>query len=171
MTPPKLFPDLPNEARLWIHIADRTLTTDEQRALTEHIKAFLANWTSHGHPVTGAVEIIDDRLLLLAATIDGDASISGCGIDAATHAIEEAAQALGIDWASPLHVIYRDSDGHLQVCSRSDFRERIESEGLTTETRMLDPSITTVGALREGALEAPAGASWHGRVFDLPQPA
>lgn len=172
MSHSSLFPDLPDDARLWVHIADRPLTEDEQHAFLQQMRQFIAHWTSHERPVTGDVELIDDRVLLLAATIEADdASISGCGIDAATHAIEEAAQALGVDWASPLQVFYRDGEGHLQVCSRAEFRDRIESDGLTTKTRVIDPSITRVGELRAGALETSAGQSWHARAFDLPQPA
>lgn len=166
-----LFPDMPDDARLWIHITNRPLTDEEQRALTNRIRQFAEGWTSHNRPVRGAVEMVDDRVLLIAATIDEGPAISGCGIDAVTHAVEEAAQALKFDWASPLDVFYRDDDGRLQQCSRSEFRTRIENEGLTTETIVLDPSVMNVGELREGAVEQPARSAWHARVFDLPEPA
>ncbi len=167
-----LFPDFADDTRLWVHIAERSLMEDEQRVLLERVRSFIDQWTSHGHPVTGAVKLLEDRILLLAATLEGDGrTISGCGIDAATHTIEEAAQSLGVEWASPLAVFYRDRDGQLRSCSRSAFRDRIQAEELTTETHVLDPSITTVGALRAGAMDTPAEATWHGRVFDLPQPA
>lgn len=166
-----LFPEMPDDARLWIHITNRTLTDDEEQELKRRLQHFTESWTSHDRSVQGTVEVVDRRILLLAATMGDDAAISGCGIDTATHAVEESAQALGFDWASPLDVFYRDNEGHLQQCSREEFRERIEQEDLTTETTVLDPSVMKVGELREGTFEQPARSAWHARVFDLPQPA
>jgi len=33
---------------------------------------------------------------------------------------------------------------------------------------VFDLSITTLGALRDGDFEQPAGAAWHARVFQIP---
>lgn len=165
-----LFPAFPDDARLWIHVADRALTDPEQNALLDRLAAFIKKWTTHGRPVTGNATVLDDRFLALAATLaEGD--ISGCGIDAATHAVTEAADALDITWVPALHVVFRDTDGRIQHGPRSAFRAHVQQGAVTTETPVFDPSITTLGAFRQGRFERPARASWHARVFDLPTPA
>lgn len=165
-----LFPALPDEARLWVYVADRSLPADEQAQLVAHLEKFMQDWTSHGRPVEGAVAVLHDRFVVLAATLaDGD--ISGCGIDASVHAVDAAAQALDVAWIPALHVVYRDAEGRVQHDTRSAFRAQVEAGAVTAETSVFDPSITTLGALRGGQFERPAGSSWHARAFDLAQPA
>ena len=136
----------------------------------QRVERFLRDWSSHGRPVRGALHVQDRRFIMLAATLD-DGDISGCGIDASVHAIEEAADARSIAWIPSLHVIYRDVDGRIQHCARPQFRSLAEQGVVTADTPVFDPSITSIQALRAGQFEQPAGASWHAEAFDLRQPA
>jgi len=170
MTEPESFASLPDDARLWVYASAAPLSAPKASALTEHLQTFFATWSSHGRPVQGALRIQDQRFLLVAATLpDGD--ISGCGIDAAVHAIDEAASALGIQWVPALDVVYRDAEGAVRDASRSAFRALAHEGVVTAETPVFDMSLSTVGALRSGEFEQRAGDSWHARAFDLPHPA
>ncbi len=161
-----LFAKLPDEARLWIFAADRPLSDAESQALLETLTPFLEAWTAHGLQVRGQAAVLHHRFLLLAGHVPAGA-LSGCSIDAATRAVHAAGQELGITWMSPLVVFYRDADGTVQHATRSQFRRLIAAGKVTAETPVFDLSITTVGDLRRGALEKPAGQSWHARVFAL----
>lgn len=161
-----LFPTLPDDARCWVYVADRSLTEDEQHRLLDRLQPFLRDWSSHGRPVEGAVDVLDDRFVVLAATLS-EGHISGCGIDDSVHAVEETAGALGLEWVPTLDVIYRDGEGRVQHCSRSTFRALARDGAITATTRVFDPSVTTLGAFRQGRFEQPAEASWHARAFDL----
>lgn len=164
------FASFPDDARLWVYASAAPLSAQDASALTDRLQPFFADWSSHGRPVEGALRIQDDRFILIAATLaDGD--ISGCGIDASVHAIDEAASALGIQWVPALHVIYRDKDGTVRNASRSAFRALAQDGTVTADTPVFDVSLSTVGALRAGQFEQRAGNSWHARAFDLPQPA
>lgn len=164
-----LFSSLPDDARLWVHVAPRRLSADEQQAFQSALDSFFENWSSHGRTVEGAAHVHEDQILFLAAHVsDGD--LSGCGIDAGFNAIEQVAGRLDLEWVPSLHVVYRDDEGRLQHASRSTFRDLANRSAVTTETPVLDISITTVGELRNGQFERPAGSSWHARTFDLPQP-
>lgn len=165
-----LFPSFPDTARLWIYAADATLTSDDEAALRRRMNHFIEEWSSHDRPVRGAFQIKEHRFLLLAATLKSGA-VSGCGIDASVHAIDEAAAARDISWIPTLHVIYRDAEGQIQHCSRSTFRSLAARGRATTETPVFDMGLDTVEALRAGQFEQPAGTSWHAEAFDLPQPA
>ncbi len=157
---------MPDDARLWIYPADRPLSRDDEAALQGALGDFFEDWASHGRRVRGVAHIVEGRFLLVAATLDGD--ISGCGIDASVHAVEAAGQAAGVGWLSPLTVFFRDGEGNVAVAPRPVFRKRVRGGEVTAETMVYDPSITTVGELRAGAFVKTAGASWHGRVFRIP---
>lgn len=165
-----LFPNLPDDARCWVHTAAEPLSEDVQAALVDRIESFISSWTSHDRPVTGRAAVVADRFLVLAAVVEGG-EISGCGIDSAVHAIENAAADLQVDWAPSLHVVYRAPDGAVKTLPRPQFRQRVEEGAVTAETSVFDPSVTTLGAVRHGDFERPAGTSWHARTFNIPEPA
>jgi hypothetical protein len=165
-----LFPDLPDAARCWVHTAATPMTEATAETLEGRMEDFIEGWASHGRSVTGRVAVLENRFLVLAATLP-NGSISGCGIDGAVHAIEEAAADLQIDWMPALHVAYRGRDGSVETVSRPTFRSRVEEGEITAETPVFDPSVTELGEVRSGSFEQPAGASWHARTFSIPQTA
>ena len=164
------FPSLPDDARLWIYAADRPLSETEQARLLEKLNAFLSRWASHGRPVEGTVTIQDDRFLLLSGLVRGG-EISGCGVDASVHAVEETGAELGIAWLSPLNVFFRDADGAVQALPRAAFRKLVRAGTVTAETSVFDLSLTALADVRQGRFERPAGEMWHALVFKIPQPA
>ena len=170
MTYPDLFPQFPDSAQCWVYIAERQLTEAEQTSLVDALKPFFAGWVSHGRPVQGAATCLDDRFLVVAGLLMEEGTLSGCGIDASVHAVTEAAQRLGMAWASPLLVFYRNDDGAVHSLPRSVFKKLVADGTVTAETRVFDVSLTTLGQLRGGAFEQAAGDSWHARVFRIPKP-
>lgn len=165
-----LFPDLPDEARLWVHVARRPLSADEKATFESALDTFFDQWDSHGRSVDGAAALWDDQILALAAHVE-EGDLSGCGIDKGLNAIKDAADALGIAWVPSLHVVYRDAEGAIQHVSRGRFQELADARTVDTDTPVFDLSVTTVGELRAGQFEQPAGSSWHADAFDLRQPA
>jgi len=162
-----LVSDFPDSTRLWVYVAAERLSEDMQDALQDRLDTFLDGWVSHQRPVRGRAVIRDDRIVLIAATVEGG-SVSGCGIDASVHALEEASVDLDISWAGPLDIVYRDASGDVCVTSRSAFRDLVADGEVTGETLVLDPSVTRVKALRSGAFERAAADSWHARIFKIP---
>jgi len=161
------FSSLPDDARLWIHAADAPLSDATQSALLDRLSAFMDEWTSHQRAVKGAATLLHDRFLVVAAaTRNGD--ISGCGIDDLAHAVDDAASALDIDWVPSLHVLYRDDDGAVVATSRRTFQQRADEGSVTADTPVFDPSLTSLGALRDGQFEQPARDSWHAQLLGTP---
>jgi len=162
------FSDLPDHARLWIHATAAPLPESTQATLLDRLSAFIDGWTSHQHAVEGTATVLHDRFLVVAGTPAVGDEISGCGIDDLTHAIDDVASALDIQWVPALHVLYRTPDGSVAAVSRSTFQERADEGAVTAETHVFDPSLTTLGALREGAFETPARESWHAQLLGTP---
>lgn len=162
-----LFSDFPDSTRLWVYVAAEPLSEDVQEALQHRLDAFLDGWVSHQRPVRGRAVIRDNRVVMIAATVEGG-NVSGCGIDASVHALDEASVDLDISWAGPLDIVYRDAAGDVCVTSRSAFRDLVAEGEVTGETPVLDPSVTRVEAVRTGAFEREAADSWHARIFKIP---
>lgn len=166
-----LFPDCPDDTRVWIHTADASLDDETQAAFVNRLEAFVDDWTSHGHPVQGGATVLHNRFVVLAGVQADGSRPSGCAIDEAARVVDETAEALGVTWVPSLHVVYRTAEGTVAAVPRPTFQERAEAGAITAETPVFDPSVTSLGALRDGTFEQRAGASWHGRAFDLAQPA
>ena len=149
---------------MWIHALDQSVDSGSREAILAQVNEFIARWSSHGRAVAGAAAILDDQLLLTCGAIPGGA-ISGCGIDALTHAVESAVGGQGLRLASSLLVTYRDEGGRLRSAPRSDFRRLLASGVVGDNTHVFDFSVSTLGELRSGGLEKPFRASWHARVF------
>ncbi|MEM1096515.1 MAG: hypothetical protein AAGJ10_18095 [Bacteroidota bacterium] len=157
-----LFAHLPDHARFWCYVADKPLNDAEQAILLAHLDSFFASWQSHGRPVTGTAKILDDRLLLLAATLNGE--ISGCGIDASVHAVTHAGAAVGITWKTGLFVVHRVLDGAIAVTPRRAFKQAAKAGDVTPQTPVFDLTLMHLGDVRAGRFEQPAAKSWVSRV-------
>ncbi|PSQ96210.1 MAG: hypothetical protein BRD55_07075 [Bacteroidetes bacterium SW_9_63_38] len=166
-----LLPSLPNPARVWIHPAATPLSEDTQCGVLRQLEAFVEEWSSHRKDVEGGATILHDHFVLLAGARTDGTDPSGCAIDDATHAVDAVADAHDIEWVPSLHVLYRTEDGSIAAVPRSTFQERADDGCVTTNTTIFDPSVTTLGAVRDGAFKQPAGQSWHADAFSLPTPA
>jgi hypothetical protein len=140
-----MLPTLPPEARVWIFTADQTLDASGEARVLDAIGKFLPDWTSHGRPVPAEAALLHGRFLIVGAHLgeeDLNAGLSGCGIDAMTHAVERVA--IDFEWLDGLHLAYRDADDAIQTASRAEFR-----------------------ALNEHGIERPLGETWAARAFGL----
>ena len=157
---------LPDSARIWIYAADRTLDESEGKRLVEFLESFCAEWRYHGRKVNSAAAVLNGRFAVLAGvTAEGD--ISGCGIDSSVHALERAAAELSLQWLPGLYVHFRESNGSIRSVTRPNFRALAASGDVGPATPVFDLSVDSLGALRAGMFEQPAGSTWHGRVFRL----
>ena len=165
-----LFPDFPDDARLWVHVTDRPLTEDEETALLGRLEAFTEGWSHHRHRIHGRFRLVGGRVLVVAGYAEGH-DVGGCGIDALMRTLETAALDLGFGFAPALHVVYRNAESRVQTCARPAFRAHVQAGRITAETPVFDPGLTRLGDARAQGLERPARASWHARVFRIPQAA
>lgn len=161
------FDELTDAAQIWLYAADHTPDATKQAAILASLHAFLSGWESHGRTVYGDAKWIADRFLCVAGYMPQGA-ISGCGIDDAVRAVQQAGVANGLIWISPLMVFYRDAAGLVQAVSRAAFRQLVQSGTVDADSSVFDLGITSLGDLRSGRFELPAGQSWHKRIFRIP---
>lgn len=162
----QIFPALDPNSKLWVFVADHSMSIKVEAALTAEITSFMHSWSSHGRKVVADFQIVDHQILLLSAMVQ-QGEISGCGIDKSLHVLEQFAAQNDFSWLGHLSVLYRDHSNALQIVSRSDFRVMARNGAVNAATTVVDTSISQLSALRNGDFERLAGTSWHGRVFQL----
>lgn len=159
-----VFDALPDHADCWIYASDRLLDAEEVDKLNSLFGSFEQAWSSHGRKVVGACNVIEGRIVVVAAYVaQGD--ISGCGIDKSLHLLQEFAAAHGFTWVSALNIVHRDAAGTLCVDSRKAFKVAAAEGRISEDTRVLDLSIRSLGVLRREGLERRVQDSWHAALL------
>ena len=157
---------LPDTASIWTYAADRDLNPKETVRVAKILMDFRASWFSHGVPVESASCVLGHRFAVIAGHVPGR-NLSGCGIDASVHVLEQASLEIGFEWLSALLVHYRSDDGTIHSVSRPDFRKLVEANRVHAGTIVFDLGIRFLGQLRAGRFERPARESWHGQAFGI----
>ncbi len=162
-----IFPSLPGDSDVWIYTASRVLSEKDSAELTSLLSHFASEWSSHGRTVDSGFEVIDRQLILLGANIPGG-DISGCGIDKSLLVLSDFSLAHDFRWVDSLSIVYRNSESALSVDSRADFRAKVASGEVTSDTVVVDTSLRLLDSVRTGMLELKSADSWHGRLFQIP---
>ena len=169
--PATTFDRLPDDARLWVFAAPRTLAPDESAALLERVDAFLERWAAHGAPVLGARDFREGRFLFVGAD-ERATGVSGCSTDTLFHTLADVEQALGTNLrGTAAQVFYRDAAGEVKSAARPEFRALAQGGEVGEETVVFDNTVATVGELRAGRWETRFRDAWHARAFPLGAPA
>ncbi len=150
------FPQLPDDARLWVFVADRPLA--DAAPILDAVDAHLAGWAAHGVPLVCARDWRDDRFLAIA--VDEKATgASGCSIDGMFRTIARAQPQVGADLLASGRVAWRDGDGTIRVTTRAEFESLAAAGTITADTPVYETLAETVGAWRTRPT-APAAQSW-----------
>lgn len=157
------FEQMPEDARLWIFAADRSLDDTERDRLLERVDAFLDQWTAHGAPLTAARDWRYDRFLFVAVD-ESAAGVSGCSIDALVRDMRVLEAELHTTLVDHAPVVYRDGSVIRRV-PREQFADLATGGSVGPDTVVFNNALTTVGEVRAGAWEVPADRSWHRDAF------
>ena len=157
------FQQLPDHGRLWVFPATSALDNAQAERFLEAVDRFLDGWAAHGVALTSARELIENRFLLIGVDVDRELP-SGCSIDALVNQLRALGAELGVSVIDHAPVWYRAGDS-IESVTRGAFRQLAADQRVTSGTHVFDTSLTSVDALREGALERPAAETWHGRAF------
>ena len=157
------FEKMPDDARLWVYALNRALDPNEATEVGRILDAFVAGWESHGEPVTGIHEVVEDQFILLSGYCPS--GIGGCSTDSSVRVIKDIESRFGVDAFDRSLVYFRNGGGKLITAPRPDFQEMVRQGHINAETPVFDTTITTVGDLRAGRFETTFGKSWHARAF------
>lgn len=155
---------LPDAARLWVFGATTPLTGAQRDALDADLTGFIRTWAAHGSSLMAAHAIVHDTFVVVAVD-ESVQGASGCSIDALSRHLAALETALDLTLLDGARIWYRTGAGDIVSCERHEFRDRSGQGEIDADTRVFDPTIETLGDLRDGSLERPAGGSWHARLL------
>lgn len=155
---------LPDDARVWLYMADRPLTKDEQTTLADGLARFFRTWHTHKIPVTGGAAVHYDRLLVVAGIAEGSSDLSGCGIDQHVREVERLGRHLGVAWLGGLDIAFLSPGAEqLETAARPAFKRGLAEGTISPASRVLDAATSTLGALRHGDALRPLADSSFAR--------
>jgi hypothetical protein len=162
-----LFSSFPDEARLWVYPLARPLSDMERELVASRLAAFVTQWNSHGAPVQGAFEIVENRFVLIAGYVaDG---VGGCSTDSMVRVMKELREN-GIDGFDRTLVFFRDANNTVQAVGRADFQELVAAGQVDANTPVFDGTVQFIGDLRGGGFETKFAKSWHAAAFSASPP-
>lgn len=160
--------DLPDSARTWVFGANRDLDEGATDLLLPEVDRFLSQWHAHGAPLTVARDWRDNRFLTIAVD-QSTAGASGCSIDGLYRSLKALEPKLGASLVTSGLVFYRDRKGGVESVDRQRFSELGAESKIVPDTRVFDPTVTTLGEWR-ARFELNAEDSWHAKLLTKNQP-
>lgn len=151
------FKDIADSSRLWVYQLNRELTTLEKEYLSTQSTSFLETWAAHGTGLIASYSIVENRFLLVAAD-ESKANASGCSIDSLTHFLQDMQQQMKIDFFGRSSIIYT-IDGQLKSMPFVEFRDKLTSGEISSDTPMYNTVLKQKGQLKE-EFKIPAKESW-----------
>ena len=161
--------ELPDDARAWVFGSDRTLDASTSDALLNEVDVFLAQWKAHGVPLTVGRDWRFGRFLMVAVD-QTTAGASGCSIDGLFQTLMGFERRLGASLVTSGLIFFRDENGAIQSVTRKEFASRASEGKIGSETKVFDPTITTLGEWR-ARFELTVADSWHAKLLGKGQPA
>src|SRR3981081_1894283 len=139
--------DLPDSARTWVFGANETLEGPASATLLAEVYRFLSQWKAHGSPLTVGRDWKYGRFLTVAVD-QSTAGASGCSIDGLFRSLKALEPTLGASLVTSGLIFYRDPKGNIQAVDREEFADLGAEGKITRDTRVFDPTVTTLGEWR-----------------------
>ncbi len=156
------FSELSADSRVWVFPLRTSMSAAAADQLVTGMEEFIRDWRAHDDPVTGAVQLLKDRFLIVAADSRG-AAVSGCSIDSLTRQVKVLLSQHGLE-ADNGELIFYLSENEVRSATRSETKELIKSGSISGQTAVFDTSITNLAQFNSRFV-LPFGDSWHGKVF------
>ncbi len=100
----QIFPDLPNDSKVWLYLADRKLDSTETFFVEEKIGLFVQNWTAHNKQLHAEGTLLFNQYIILAVDEQVE-SASGCSIDSSVRMVKSLSHELGVDFFNRMNVL------------------------------------------------------------------
>jgi hypothetical protein len=154
------FEKLPEDARIWVYLADKNLAESEMNAVGDYLKIGMQTWAAHGEPLIGGFTFLENLFLIIG--VDQKAHLpSGCSIDASTRWIKEINAKFGIDFLTRAIVV--NNTNSLEILPVFQIKQYVEKGLIQANSVIYDQQISTKSELPTGFLK-PANELF-GRYF------
>jgi hypothetical protein len=157
--------NLAPHSRLWIYQANKFLTEEEQKTISEEISEFIKGWASHGNELYGDFSIQNDLFLMVGAD-ESKSPTSGCSIDSLTRKVQEIGDKMKIDFFNRLNIAYEDPSTKIHLVSLGEFKNLMSSDTITGQTTVYNNLVETVADLDEN-WRTKVKDSWHTNILQI----
>ena len=156
------FDQLPENAKVWVYQAGVKLNDHQKATVEELSNVFLEQWESHGIPVQGSVDILNDLFIRVAAFTD-EASMCGRAQDAQVRLAKELEGELNVELTNRMLLAF-NINGDSKIVHMNDVPSLINSGEVTATTPFYNNLIQSKKEYSEG-WEVNASDSWLDRYF------
>lgn len=156
------FPELPDDARVWVYQSNRPFTADEADRINLQLAMFTQQWNSHSRKVTAGAVLVYNQFIILAAD-ETAFTVSGCSIDSSVRFVKELQASFGVDLFNRLNMAYKTGE-IINMANRTQFEQLVEAGTITPDTTVFNNLVATKHDLQT-KWEVPARESWHNNLF------
>ena len=156
------FSALPEESRVWIYQANRSLTEQEIEEISNKLNVFIGNWTAHGSDLQSGYTIVYKRFIVIGLNQNLNMA-TGCSIDASVNFIQQLEKEYNIDLMDKMNVSYKQGE-YIAYKSLTDFRKMAKDKAVSKKTIVFNNLVNTIAEFKEN-WEVPASESWHNRFL------
>ena len=156
------FQSLPDDARVWIYLADRKFNSEETSIISAALLAFNERWSVHGTALRSSFDIRFNQVIVLAAD-EKATGVSGCSIDDSVRTMKELAGVLNADFFDRTLVAFRKDDG-IYTIPMAELKQKYQEGVWDTKSLIVNTLVQTKGDLdRKGFV--PAESTWLKRYL------
>jgi len=156
------FNTLPEESRVWIYQANRSLTPEEIAEIEDKLNVFIENWTAHGSDLQAGYLIKYKRFIVLGLNQNINAA-TGCSIDASVHFIQQLEKEYNVDLMDKMNVSYKQGE-FIAYKPLVEFKKMAKQRAVSKNTIVFNNLVNNIAEFKEN-WEVPASESWHARFL------
>lgn len=153
--------EIAKDSRLWVFIANRKFTHEDEADFTAQLEKFLTSWTAHKLELKTSAQILDKTVICIAVD-ESMAGASGCSIDKLHHFIIEFQKASGILLLDRMRVVYRSDSGNLENIKLDAFIDKAKAREVSKDTIVINAQAISLSQ----SLEIKAGETWLAKYFN-----
>ncbi len=148
---------LPENSKVWIYQADKSIPEDTCEAIKEALYDFSMSWISHGVELDCYGHLFHSQFLVLVA--DSSNLPSGCSIDSSVHFIEGLGQRHKVNFFDRMTFTYMQ-DEVVYAVHTTDFKDKFDSGAINAETLVFDNLVNDKSTFINEWIK-PLKDSWH----------
>ena len=149
--------NLSDTSKVWIYQSSRKFSANESEVISQKIKEFVMQWTSHKAGVIGDGKLFYNQFIVLMAD-ESQVGVSGCSIDSSTHFVKAIGNEYKANFFDRWNLAYI-KDGEVVACHRDDFERMLNTGEISDDTIVFNNLLHTKADF-ETKWQVPYRESW-----------
>ena len=161
------FDQLPQDAKIWIYQANRKITGDEEKIMSEEVGQFLSEWEAHGNPLKSSF-LFSSHYFLIIGVDEAMNKASGCSIDKSVKMVQELEKEHDISFLDRSNVAFMEKngkEGHIKVIPIGEIKNKIFNREISEDAFLFNNLVNTKNELEKNWI-IPAKEGWTKKYFN-----